>query len=429
LELGLHKQRAINPPQFFADQLRKRIFWSSFILERKTALVLGRPFSVSENEVDVELPLEISDNEDDPEKLETARIQSGIESPAPYSSLSLHRYHVFVYQIHTKIRQTIQKLKNADLCDTLEDDIAARFRELDEWKGKFLAALAQAAKSSNFSIATDIDSESCSERTPPNPSSNLRSIEKERIELLLEYHKAKRSLLQPLMTEGHGRYSIQASDFAACATSSGQICQLYRKLNRLSAIPFTLRDLHAVFVAGFSLIYCIGLQPSLHSIECASDIGACSAILHTIASQWTSAKRYRDAFETMAEIVLERARKDRSLAYLQKSPRYDMSESPIMRRAVIHHDNSQLSNQPFSERYDASASHRSFRDSQRQEREDTNPNIVHHVGHNHQFQNFEYDSSFLDTMISVDSRSGPDLSELEGLLLNEGMDWFTSLVS
>jgi hypothetical protein len=135
-----------------------------------------------------------------------------------------------------------------------------------------------------------------------------RSIETEKAELLLEYHKARRSLLQPLMTEGQNHYSFGPTEYAACADASGQICQLYRRLHRLSAVPFTLRDLHAVFVAGFTLIYCICARPALYNLQNAGHIGACSTVLYVITEQWPSAKKYRDAFEIVVEKMGERTK-------------------------------------------------------------------------------------------------------------------------
>jgi hypothetical protein len=46
LELGLHKQRRVDTRNVQLDQHRKRLFWSTYIFERKTALVLGRPFAL-----------------------------------------------------------------------------------------------------------------------------------------------------------------------------------------------------------------------------------------------------------------------------------------------------------------------------------------------------------------------------------------------
>ncbi|KIH93305.1 hypothetical protein SPBR_04482 [Sporothrix brasiliensis 5110] len=44
------------------------------------------------------------------------------------------------------------------------------------------------------------------------------------------------------------------ANYAAVADASGQICQLYRRLHRLAPMSSLLRDLHAIFVAGFILM-------------------------------------------------------------------------------------------------------------------------------------------------------------------------------
>jgi hypothetical protein len=74
----------------------------------------------------------------------------------------------------------------------------------------------------------------------------------------------------------------------------------------LKPVPLTLLDLHSVFVAGFSMIYCAWNDPQLYDVEMAADFGACSTVLYLIAEQWGSgAKKYRDAFELAAEKTAE----------------------------------------------------------------------------------------------------------------------------
>ena len=269
LELGFHRQR----PNHDQDQRRKRLFWSLYIFDRKTALILGRPFSVSEKEVEVELPLDLliaipptEDHSIDP----------------PHSSLRLHRNLVLLYHIHTRIRFTLYRLKNASSKRSLDEKVASRFHELDEWRLIVLKAY--------------------KEHAGPFASSNG---EREKAELELEYHKARRSLLQPLLTETSSHFRSSQEHYTACAESSGQICQLYRRLHRLAALPFTLRDLHAVFVAGFTLIHCICAKPALYDAHCASHLGACSTVLYVISEQWPSARKYRDAFEVVAERTID----------------------------------------------------------------------------------------------------------------------------
>jgi hypothetical protein len=60
VELGLHRQgrSAISDPD--TRQRRKSLFWSCLILERKVAVTLGRPFSLSDVDIDVEVsPLHV----------------------------------------------------------------------------------------------------------------------------------------------------------------------------------------------------------------------------------------------------------------------------------------------------------------------------------------------------------------------------------
>lgn len=270
LELGFHRQRPSHDQEH-----RRRLFWSLYIFDRKTALILGRPFSVSEKEIEVELPLD----------LPTATPASGDHSEdSPYWSLRLHRNLVLLYHIHTRIRFTLYRLKNAGSKRSLDDKVVSRFQELDGWRRTALEAYREHADQLN----------------PTLPNS-----EREDAELELEYHKARRSLLQPLLTEVSSHFKSSHEHYTACAESSGQICQLYRRLHRLAALPFTLRDLHAVFVAGFTLIHCICAMPSLYDVRCANDIGACSTVLYVISEQWPSARKYRDAFEVVAERTVD----------------------------------------------------------------------------------------------------------------------------
>lgn len=56
VELGLHRRtKGLNESKRYADQMRKRLFWSALILERKIAVTLGRPFSLADYEIDVEV--------------------------------------------------------------------------------------------------------------------------------------------------------------------------------------------------------------------------------------------------------------------------------------------------------------------------------------------------------------------------------------
>ncbi|KAF5588774.1 transcription activator acu-15 [Fusarium pseudocircinatum] len=314
LELGLHKQRHVDRQNMEVDDHRKRLFWSAYIFERKIALVLGRPFALSDEEIDLSLPaaMDHGDHATTPDEMPQHSLDNGSQYK---TALSFHRQHIALYQIHSEIRLALSRMKKTPAKEGLRTTTSKLLQQLDQWKKQVLETFSEdSSKGSDGSRRlTDLlreqdnadSEESSSSETSQDQGFLKRSVEMEKTELVLEYRKARRSLLQPLMTENCHNYPFETTDYAACAESSGQICRLYRRLHRLSPIPFSLRDLHAVFLAGFTLVYCIRMCPSIYSVERIGDVGACSTVLYVITEQWSSAKKYRDVFETISEKMLD----------------------------------------------------------------------------------------------------------------------------
>jgi hypothetical protein len=441
LELGLHKQRVVEDHQVVADQSRKRLFWSVYIFERKTALVLGRPFGIASEEIDVDIPLNVNDAEDNSAVLFAIRTRQSNGGPSTkWSSLSLHRHHILLYHIHTRIRFTLHCLKKtrSRQFPPLKAEVPQLFQELDQWKDQCRREFSR----SDIAVgdfSSHYDPEDHSDRSSESETDRIirlrRSTDTEHYELLLEFHKARRSLLQPLMTEATQEiYTFGRSDYAACADSSGQICQIYRRLHRLSPVPFTLRDLHAVFVAGFTLIYCFCVRPELYDAQRAGNLGACSTVLYVITEQWPSARKYRDAFESVVERMVERiglsetesasqgmeqqhdpthksgSRGDRSVRRPGTSTR---ELHPVPRISAPNADGG-------TDGIQIQSPVTSYDDS----------NYQDHHQHSSQHRPSTSDVSGINT--STDTVTVPyldfDFGEIGGLLSDEGIDWFTGSV-
>jgi hypothetical protein len=58
IEMGLHrKQTRISSAEHARDvEIRRRIFWSCYCLDRTTSIVLGRAFAIADRDINVELP-------------------------------------------------------------------------------------------------------------------------------------------------------------------------------------------------------------------------------------------------------------------------------------------------------------------------------------------------------------------------------------
>jgi hypothetical protein len=66
IDLGLHRKRGpshlqINNPRALADlEMRKRVFWTAYCLDRQVSIVLGRPFAISDRDIDADVSLVVS---------------------------------------------------------------------------------------------------------------------------------------------------------------------------------------------------------------------------------------------------------------------------------------------------------------------------------------------------------------------------------
>jgi hypothetical protein len=304
IELGLHRQLR-RSDDTVSHEFRRRLFWSIYHLDRRIALVLGRPFAINDDEIDTSLPLEIEEDVEDSTKPPESSHQQHIPapdrpgaSPSDGSGLTFHARLILLDQLNTKSRLSLCRIAKSDLGAKAGKKIAKRFQDLEDWKISIFGS------STRDSSKESTELMSSTPRTPiQTPISRPIFKENERLVLLLNYHRARRMLLQTILTDA--KIPSQTFHYSSFAKSSGEVCQLNRRLHRLKSVPFTLLDLHSVFVAGFSMIYCAWTDPELYDTEMAADFGACSTVLYVIAEQWASAKKYRDAFELVAEKTAE----------------------------------------------------------------------------------------------------------------------------
>jgi hypothetical protein len=403
LELGLHRPKPHGVSQARLEQQRRKLFWSVYIFERKSALVLGRPFAVSDKDVDILMP------DDDVQ-------ESG--SISDMSTTALHRHHILLYQIHSKIRSTLHHLKRGASNEKVQSKVTRCLVMLEEWKRNMLQEIgSRAVDMTTASRAAMLSQSDSSDSADDTQTPLARSSSLDKAELLLEYHKARRSLLQPLLTDCGPQHSPTLSDYTSCADASGQICQHYRLLHRLSALPFTLRDLHAVLIAGFTSLYCIAARPVLYNAQNAGAIGACSTVLYVIAEQWEGARRYRDTFETVAEKLVA------MVTVAQSEPRSNVLEStggitPAQGLRPQNQTQNKFPVQSQNRRWSSTDADRSFQPGTQ----------TSTVGGSSIVEGIDPDLPGMFGSIVEDSFATFDVDYeedgLRELLMNEGFDWF-----
>jgi hypothetical protein len=273
LSLGLH--RKFNGPKV-VDQRRRRIFWTTYMLERSIARTLGLPVSVSDRDIDVEFPAAVSEDIEDEDQMSLTLLE---DVPASPKSAVIHIFRLA--RLESKIYSSIHRVDRPITEDlTLK---ATHFRQLlDEWKTQ---------------IPTAVPVLSDQERTSPNSYVDRRYH-------TLHYHRVMLLLLLPNLT----RMSPTDADFELCVSSAGQVAQLYKQLHdHQEMLSYSLIALHATFVAGLTLIYCfLASERAIFNPQFSSDVRACSTVLYVISERWSAARKVRDAFERMVGLTIER---------------------------------------------------------------------------------------------------------------------------
>lgn len=119
---------------------------------------------------------------------------------------------------------------------------------------------------------------------------------------MIYYHKTLRLLLFPYLTT----FNPDSNFLLKCAEACGGVCRTYKTLHRATSVGFSLIALYSVFLSGLTLVYCIWLSPKeVYSITTSDDLNSCSIVLYVITERWPGARKYRDAFESIKQCVLD----------------------------------------------------------------------------------------------------------------------------
>lgn len=214
LDFGLHRESSYRKLQPHETELRRRLFWSVYLIERYTAWSMGRPFSVAEEEIDAAPPSNIDDSITNDRVIDKilhnqsvgpGRAQKGTLGRF-IASIQLQR---IVSRIHTRIYRVDAQVS------ALTSEIGPLLSSLQEFKAT-LAAL-------------DVE---------------------EGDFLHMHWNNSIRILLQPFLGFLHPQDSL----IETCLFASGQMCQFFKKLRqRESSSGSSYLLVNSVFMAGITM--------------------------------------------------------------------------------------------------------------------------------------------------------------------------------
>lgn len=136
IELGMHRKSDPKGCSLFENEMRKRIFWTCYCLDRQISIILGRPFAISDRDIDVELPLDVNESVQDSATLASTQGTAATINPnqAPIYSTSLSCFiHICrLRRIESNIQQSIYRVDQTS--GVSEVEVESFVRQLEDWK-------------------------------------------------------------------------------------------------------------------------------------------------------------------------------------------------------------------------------------------------------------------------------------------------------
>ncbi|KAK0372969.1 hypothetical protein CLIM01_09688 [Colletotrichum limetticola] len=256
IDLGLHRaahEQNLDGP---IVQRRRRLFWSVYSLERTIAVSLGRPLSIADTQIDVELPNTIINGSP------SASVLVGNDITLALVLFKLRRIES---KIHHSVYRTDKTL------DALRPKLDRLHQQLKSWRDSLTDWIPAGHPDLNYA--------------------------------LLLYNRALRLLIQPFLP------ILPATDpfYGLCMRAAGDICQAHKRLHQTLDYGHSFIAVQTVFVAGVTLVYGIWTQGNaLWSVAVSNDIRACSLVLFVMSERAPWVRKYRDAFEVLVNAAMEK---------------------------------------------------------------------------------------------------------------------------
>ena len=236
IDLGFHRRGRATVDNPGMLEMRKRVFWSCYCLDRQISIILGRPFAVSDRDIDAELPSDVDESEEDPVVLRMAA--SRIGQPAICStSMSCFIHICRLRIIESNIQQNIYRVDQPDIEVT---EIDRFLQQLEAWKD----AIPQDAQRSPTSTSNGTSFAGRDYYVSSTPCSNEENLANG--PQMVYYYKCLRFLLHPHMSSP----SPNLAYLQKCVEACGGVCKTYKRLHQNVAVGFSLMALHSVFFAG-----------------------------------------------------------------------------------------------------------------------------------------------------------------------------------
>ena len=212
IDLGLHREAHYTQIKPYQCQLRRRLFWTVYFLDRIVSVSLGRPVGIADQDIDTQMPLDLDESICDDNAIEQLLARPPSLGPRPTSDLTMCMGLIKLKRIESQIQSNIYRVDKT--IQALFPEVAPLQTQLSEWRKSM-------------------------------PSLTIA----ENDYLLLQHNKAIRLLIQPFLNV----LDPQDDLIQQCLVSSGQICQVFKRMFQRDSYGHSFISVHSIFIAGVTI--------------------------------------------------------------------------------------------------------------------------------------------------------------------------------
>ncbi|KAK8870133.1 hypothetical protein IAR55_000703 [Kwoniella newhampshirensis] len=255
ITLGLHRNPAGRTARVlskYAIEMRKRVFWTCYTLDRMMSMLLGRPPGISDDDIDVDSP-----------DAHSPEIELSLPD-MPTSSMVSSVHYIKLKRIDSQIQRAVYTVANRKSIRT-PSDFWPLLGMIDQWE-------------------SDIPAEASSDDCQSLPCCTKDWFDLRGVETRL-------SLLRPLCMDNEDCTAVFLPHLAQNAARG---CELHTSV-------------HSTFICGLALLYSVFLQPSVLPLrDVFSAIKAASNTLFAYSQQEETAGALYEVFETLSAACIDR---------------------------------------------------------------------------------------------------------------------------
>lgn len=221
IELGLHRKPRKQLPSM-GNEMNKRRFWTTYFLDRDISIAIGRPPSISDHDIDAELPLDIPENTADDAFVRNAALSVSTVPASPPNSMTSFIHRTRLKRIESEIQHIIYRVDfTGKVPDATLNDFLDR---LSHWKDTI------PFEAHNYVHTHDSAFEGLEFYT-------------------IHYYRCVRFLLYPQLAEN----PVNMLYLKLCSDACAGIISDYRRLHHVFPVGFSALSIQSVFMAGMLL--------------------------------------------------------------------------------------------------------------------------------------------------------------------------------